>query len=212
MRPTPPQFLTLSHKPHHTAPHTNPTTQITLARLAPRLLLSGGHQRRYSSFIQPAAASILYLSTSSLHLPHHHHKHHPAYLQPSPSFHPTRLSGSSSVLRPSVGVNRQTRLFASNPSLPTPSTMPFTSALVQSIQKANNGDFADMRENFEENEIKLQALNPLMRSLRNQLSYALHELHDGAVEVSGPLLEDVFVKVRKKTGRALGRKEGNKTV
>jgi len=96
--------------------------------------------------------------------------------------------------------------------LPASNNMPFTSALVQSIQKANNGDFANMRESFEENEIKLQALNPLMRSLRNQLSYALHELHDGAVEVSGPLLEDVFVKVRNERGRKGGLSEGRKWV
>jgi len=76
----------------------------------------------------------------------------------------------------------------------------------------NNGDFLNMRESFEENEIKLQALNPLMRSLRNQLSYALHELHDGAVEVSGPLLEDVFVKVKHERGRKRGLREGRRWV
>jgi len=109
------------------------------------------------------------------------------------------------VIDPFPGLDRQTYLFSSSTSssnLPAPdSNMPFTSDLVLSIQKANNGDFASMRESFEENEIKLQALNPLMRSLRNQLSYALHELHDGAVEVSGPLLDDAFVKVRQRKGK-----------
>lgn len=52
-----------------------------------------------------------------------------------------------------------------------------------------------MREEFEASEIRVQALNPLLRALRNQLGAVLHELFFGQPDVSGPLLQGELCRV-----------------
>ena len=46
-----------------------------------------------------------------------------------------------------------------------------------------------IREEFEAGEVRLQALNPLLRAVRHQLGSVQHELFFGQADVSGPLLD-----------------------
>lgn len=54
-----------------------------------------------------------------------------------------------------------------------------------------------MREEFEASEARMQALNPLLRALRNQLGAVQHELFFGGEGdgKSGPLLDGTCVSV-----------------
>ena len=50
---------------------------------------------------------------------------------------------------------------------------------------------AQMRLQFEESDNRQQKLHPHLRAMKNLLSYAQHELHDGIPEQSDQLLEGI---------------------